>query len=67
MPSSKPRELHELREAYNDFRMTLKLIQTGYKFDDSDAKKVMLQLEKALDTFQQHIQYLEKNRQSPQS
>lgn len=64
MDFSKSHQIHDLREAYNDFRMIIKLIQGGYRFDDDDAKNVIAQMEKALDRFHHHILDLEKDRNS---
>jgi hypothetical protein len=51
--------LHDLRTTQADFKAVLKLLRSGYRFDDADAPAVLAQLEKALGHLNDEIRRLE--------
>lgn len=40
--------IHDLKTVHYDFQTVLRLLNSGYRFDDEDAPPVLAQLEKAL-------------------
>lgn len=61
-PTLDPRtqRLHDLKGVHADFKSILRLLRSGYRFDDDEAPGVLVQLEKAVTLFEQEIRTLER-------
>ena len=60
--SAKPdnqQRLHDLRGTHADFKAVLRLLQSGYRFDDADAPAALMQLEKAVHHLEEQLKLLE--------
>lgn len=63
MPSELPshsQRLHDLKGIQADFKALLRLVRSGYRFDDEDAAPALAQLEKALSRLDDEIRRLER-------
>ena len=60
MSKSNPHRIHDLNTVYLDFKTVLKLIRSGYRFDDEDAASISDQLEKALELLHAEIKTWKK-------
>ena len=59
-PDSHAQRLHDLRGAHANFKSILRLIESGYRFDDADAPAALAQLDKAVKLLDREIKLLEK-------
>jgi hypothetical protein len=51
--------LHDLRGVHADFKATLRLLESGYRFDDEDAPSALAQLKKAVAHLEAELKRLE--------
>jgi hypothetical protein len=58
-PLSHAQRLHDLRGAHANFKSVLRLIESGYRFDDEDAPAALAQLDKAVKLLDREIRALE--------
>ena len=59
-PASRQQRLHDLHGIHADFKATLKLLESGYRFDDSDAPAALEQVKKAVAQFDAELKRLEQ-------
>ena len=59
MNSPNLNRIHNLKTVYLDFQIALKLIQSGYKFDDVAAPAAIGQLERSLNFLKEEISLIE--------
>lgn len=62
-PSHSPahaQRLHDLRGIHADFKSVLRLLESGYRFDDEDAPAALVQLKKAVAHFDEELKRLEQ-------
>lgn len=57
--------LHDLHGAHANFKSILRLLKSGYRFDDEEAPAVLAQLEKAVANLGREIQSLEQEWKKP--
>jgi hypothetical protein len=60
LPASRLQRLHDLRGIHADFKSTLRLLESGYRFDDEDAPAALTQLKKAVAHFEEELKQLEQ-------
>jgi hypothetical protein len=57
-PQEHEHRLHELRTVHADFKATLGLLRSGYRFDDDEAPAALAQLQKAVNLLEAEISRL---------